>query len=81
MMTQIEAMYRNGVFKPLEEVSLSENQRGWLSVQPIEAGDARDWLTRVQQRQQRIVAERGYFPDSTFWTSPRIARDERHCRG
>lgn len=64
-MTQIEAIYQNGVFKPLEGVRLPENQRVRLSVQPLEARDAKAWLAGVQQRQQQIIAERGYFPDST----------------
>ena len=72
-MTQVDAVYQNGVFKPLQDVSLPENQRVRLSVQLVEANDARAWLARVQQRQQRIIAERGYFPDSTL----DIAEDRR----
>jgi predicted DNA-binding antitoxin AbrB/MazE fold protein len=72
-MTQVEAIYQNGVFQPLQDVGLPENQRVRLSIQPLDAGDARAWLARVRQRQQRIIAERGYFPDST----PDIAEDRR----
>ncbi len=72
-MTQVDAIYQNGVFKPLQDVGLPDNQRVRLSVQPVEAGDVRDWLARVRGRQQRIIAERGYFPDST----PDIAEDRR----
>ncbi len=64
-MTEVDAIYQDGVFKPLEEPGLPENQRVRLSVQPIAACDARDWLARVQQRQQRIISQRGHFPDST----------------
>jgi predicted DNA-binding antitoxin AbrB/MazE fold protein len=78
-MTQVDAIYQNGVFKPIQEVGLPENQRVRLSVQPIEVGDALAWLARVQERRQRIGTERGYFPDS-IWTSPRIGGDERHSR-
>ena len=75
-MTQVDAIYQNGVFKPLQELGLPENQRVRLSVQPVEAGDVlawRDWLAEVQEQKQRIIAERGYFPDS----APDIAEDRR----
>ena len=72
-MTQVDAIYQNGVFKPLQDVGLPENQRVRLSVQPVEAGDVRAWLAEVHELQQRIIAERGYFPDSTL----DIAEDRR----
>jgi len=73
-MTQLDAIYRNGVFNPLQAVALPENQRVRLSVQPLETkDDVRAWLARVQQRQQRILAERGHYPDSTA----DIAEDRR----
>ena len=73
MMTQVDAIYQNGVFKPLQDVGLPENQRVRLSVQPVEAGDVQAWLAEVREMRQRIIAERGYFPDST----PDIAEDRR----
>ena len=72
-MTQVDAIYQNGVFKPLQDVGLPENQRVRLSVQPVKVGDVRAWLAEVQELQQRIIAERGYFPDSTL----DIAEDRR----
>ena len=72
-MTQIDAIYQNGVFKPLQEVGWPENQQVRLSVQPIAAGDARSWLARIQQRHREIIAKRGYFPDS----AADIAEDRR----
>jgi len=72
-MTQVDAIYQNGVFKPLQDVELPENQRVRLSVQPVEVNDVRAWLARVQEHRQRIIAERGYFPDSTL----DIAEDRR----
>ena len=65
-MTQIDAIYQNGVFKPLQEIGLPENQRVRLNVQPVEVGNVRAWLARVQHRQKRITADRGTFPDSTL---------------
>ena len=72
-MTQVDAIYQNGVFKPLQDVGLPENQRVRLSVQPIDADDVRAWLAEVQELRQRIIAQRGYFPDSTL----DIAEDRR----
>ena len=57
-MSQVDAIYQGGVFKPLDAVRLPENQRVRLSVQPVEANDVRAWLEEVQQLQQRIAADR-----------------------
>jgi predicted DNA-binding antitoxin AbrB/MazE fold protein len=70
-MNQIEAVYQGGVFRPLHEIKLPENQRVRLHIEPLEYSDVRAWLEGVQQFQQKIIAERGYFPDST----PDIAAD------
>ena len=72
-MTRIDAIYQNGVFKPLGDISLPENQRVRLCIQSVDTADVRVWLARVQERQQRIIAERGYFPDS----AADIAEDRR----
>jgi predicted DNA-binding antitoxin AbrB/MazE fold protein len=75
-MTQVDAIYHAGVFQPLEDVRLAENQRVRLRIEPLEGDETREWrewLTRVQQRQQRIIAECGFLPDST----PDIAEDRR----
>jgi predicted DNA-binding antitoxin AbrB/MazE fold protein len=72
-MTQVDAIYQNGLFKPLQDVGLPENQRVRLSVQVVEATDVQAWLARIEERHQRIIAERGYFPDSTL----DIAEDRR----
>ena len=72
-MTQVDAIYQNGVFKPLQDVGLLDNQRVRLSIQPLEAADVRAWLAEVQEMRQRIIAERGTFPDS----APDIAEDRR----
>ena len=75
-MTQVDAIYQNGVFKPLQDVGLPENQRVRLSVEPADVSEVqawRAWLAEVQAFKQRIIAERGYFPDSTL----DIAEDRR----
>jgi predicted DNA-binding antitoxin AbrB/MazE fold protein len=73
MTTQVEAIYQNGIFKPLQEVRLPENQRVRLCVQSVEAKDIRAWFEEVQQLRRRIIAQRGHFPDSTI----DIAEDRR----
>ena len=70
-MAQIEAIFQGGVFKPLGEVKLPENQRVRLAIEPIDVTQALALLKRMQERQQKIIKERGYFPDST----PDIAED------
>src|SRR5436190_13214 len=64
-MTHVGAIYRDGVFKPLQNVGLPENQRVRLSVQPVDTGDVRAWLAEVHELQQPIISRRGHFPDST----------------
>ena len=63
-MTQVEAIYHDGVFQPVQDEKLPENQRVRLSIEPVEASDVMAWLADVQEMQKRVVAERGYFPDS-----------------
>jgi predicted DNA-binding antitoxin AbrB/MazE fold protein len=75
-MASVEAIYQSGVFKPLGEVGLRENQRVRLIIQPLEGGAVRAWLAEVQQLQQTIIAQRGYFPDSTADIAADRGRDE-----
>lgn len=72
-MTEVDAIYENGVFKPLQHVGLPDNQRVRLTIHAFDADQVRAWLAEVQEMQKRIVAERGFFPDST----PDIAEDRR----
>ncbi len=65
-MTQVEAIYHDGIFQPLQNVGLKENQRVRLSVQPLEAADILDWLARVREHREQIYARAGYLPDSTL---------------
>lgn len=72
-MNQVDAIYQNGIFKPLQDVQLAENQRVRLSFQPLETVDIQAWLDAIQEQQKRIIGERGYFPDS----AASIAEDRR----
>lgn len=56
-MATVEAVFQNGVFRPVGEVALPENQRVRLQVEPITPTDFQVWLDRVREHQQQIVAE------------------------
>jgi len=73
MMSTVEAIYAGGVFKPLGEVSVPENQRVRLTIEPAAAADVSSWLDEVKQFQQQIISQHGVLPDST----PDIAADRR----
>ncbi len=70
-MSQIEAVYRHGVFEPLEPVNLQEEQRVRLSIEPTEKEKWEEWLKRVEKRQKEIYERQGYLPDG----APGIAED------
>ena len=46
-MAPIEAVYQNGVFKPLTPVALPENQTVRLCIEPVATADVRTWLADV----------------------------------
>jgi len=70
-MIHVEASYQNGVFVPLEQVKLPENQRVRLTFEAVAPKDWQEWLAAVQKRHEEFVRQHGYLPDST----PEIARD------
>ena len=73
-MTTVEAIFVNGVFKPLAEVLIPENLRVRLTIETVESvSSAAGWLDAIQEFQQRIVASHGVLPNST----PEIAADRR----
>ncbi len=72
-MTQIEAVCRDGVFKPVEEVPLPQNQRVRLTVESLPRNDLLEWLAEMRKIQQSIFDREGFLPDST----PEIAADRR----
>lgn len=65
-MTQIEAIYRHGVFQPLAPVALEENQRVRLSVEIPPPESAQRWLKDVRELHRRTIARHGVLPDSTI---------------
>jgi predicted DNA-binding antitoxin AbrB/MazE fold protein len=70
-MRQIEAIFRRGVFEPLELVYLQEGQRLRLQFEPADKEPLEEWLARVKQHHAALVEKYGCLPDST----PGIAED------
>jgi predicted DNA-binding antitoxin AbrB/MazE fold protein len=78
-MTTIEAVYQNGVFKPLGEVKLAENQRVKILIEP-EPDKTRpqafspEWFEHIRAYHRDFLERHGGpLPDST----PLIAEDRR----
>jgi predicted DNA-binding antitoxin AbrB/MazE fold protein len=72
-MKTVEAIYTGGVFKPMEQVTMPENQRVRLTIEPTEPSESSGWLDAVREFQRQLVASHGVLPDST----PDIAADRR----
>ena len=75
-MQSIEAIYQNGVFKPMENVDLPDNQRVRLQVQPCPGpipSDVQAWLDELKRVRESLAAKYGQFDDSTLL----IAEDRR----
>ena len=70
-MSQVDAVYQGGVFKPLGEVDLHENERVRLNFEVLQGSEVQAWLDEVREFQRRIVDARGSLPDS----APDIAED------
>jgi predicted DNA-binding antitoxin AbrB/MazE fold protein len=70
-MTQIEAIFRHGVFEPLEPVQLREEQRVRLNIEPAGDADALKAFERLKAMREKIRQREGIFPDS----APEIAAD------
>jgi predicted DNA-binding antitoxin AbrB/MazE fold protein len=63
-MSHIQAIYRGGVFQPLEPVDLPEDQRVQLSVGVVPPPDLRAWLREAGELCAAIVQRHGILPDS-----------------
>lgn len=75
-MSQIEAVFEHGVFRPLEPIALPENQRVQLEFEVIKPNDMLVWLEQARQNRQEIMDRCGVLPDST----PDIAEDRMRDR-
>jgi predicted DNA-binding antitoxin AbrB/MazE fold protein len=65
-MTHVDAIYQNGVFRPLGPVAFSENQRVSLAVEPAKVQNVSDWLDETDRLRDLLAAKHGIFPDSTL---------------
>ncbi len=72
-MTTVEAIYTSGVFRPLGQVTLPENQRVRLIIEAAEGSGVGPWLDAVREFHRQLLANHGVLPDST----PEIAAN-RH---
>jgi predicted DNA-binding antitoxin AbrB/MazE fold protein len=72
-MHSIEAVYEDGVFRPLGKVQCKEHERVHLTIELTQRAQSDCWLTAVQEFQHQLIANHGVLPDST----PDIAAD-RH---
>ncbi|HMC12376.1 MAG TPA: antitoxin family protein, partial [Pirellulaceae bacterium] len=64
-MTYVDAIYHDGVFKPLEPVDLQDHQRVRLTYQTTDQKSVKEWLERVRKRKADIIKRVGILPDST----------------
>ena len=63
-MSQIKAVYRHGVFEPLQPVDLAEEQQVRVSVEAMEDQSPQSWLVQVRAMQAAIIGRGGPLPDS-----------------
>lgn len=74
-MQQVDAIFEDGVFKPVGPVVLEEKQRVRLNIEPVRNTSpeaAKAWMERARAMRQRHFQKYGqHLPDST----PDIAED------
>jgi predicted DNA-binding antitoxin AbrB/MazE fold protein len=64
-MSQIKAVYRHGVFEPLDPVNLREDEQVQLRIESSSSTILSFWLEQVQALQSTILRRQGTLPDST----------------
>jgi predicted DNA-binding antitoxin AbrB/MazE fold protein len=64
-MSQVEAIYRHGVFEPLERVDLVEDQRVRLRIELANGNTPQAWLDYVRRLQAAVTQRQGCLPDSS----------------
>lgn len=62
-MTQVQAVYQNGVFKPLSPLTIAENEIVELSIRQTHA-EVPDWIARLRNVREQISQGKPFFPDS-----------------
>ena len=64
LMSSIDAIYRHGVFEPLEEVNLPDDQRVRLSIETASDSAPTIWLEQIRKLQAEPLGRHGPLPDS-----------------
>lgn len=75
-MAQVEAVFQNGVFKPLADVPLAENQKVRLEFEPVDPIDVEAWMATAAALREELFQKHGLFPDSTIDIAEDRRRDE-----
>jgi predicted DNA-binding antitoxin AbrB/MazE fold protein len=63
-MSHVEAVYQKGVFRPLGQVQLPENQRVRLHVEPMPASTVQGWLDEARNLQKQFTDRGVTLPGS-----------------
>jgi predicted DNA-binding antitoxin AbrB/MazE fold protein len=68
MTTTVEAIYENGVLRPLQPLSLEEHQRVTLTVDEQRSNKEAmlAWLEQAAASRARMQERHGFLPDSTL---------------
>lgn len=64
-MTTVEAIYQNGVFRPLGEVTLPEDSHVQIRYDLKPDQNVLGWLDDIREFREQLRAKYGTFPDST----------------
>ena len=63
-MGQVEAIYQKGVFRPLGQVQLAENQHVRLHVEPLPTSTMQGWLDEARKLQKHFTDRGVVLPSS-----------------
>lgn len=73
----VDAVFQNGVFKPIQPVQLSENENVRLVVQSQSSQQAAlDWLKQLRATRQELRQKYGSLPDSLALITEERSGDE-----
>ncbi len=61
----VDAIYADGVFKPVQSVALPENESVRITVESNSKLSSAEWMKRVREFRRKIEAKYGVLPDST----------------
>jgi predicted DNA-binding antitoxin AbrB/MazE fold protein len=63
-MSHVEAIYQHGVFRPLGQVKLPENQRVRLHVEAVSPSNSQAWLDDARKLQRQFTDNGRTLPNS-----------------